>query len=101
MAPLEEASIHKMLTVNVASRNLSPEAHAIWVMQSALDEWFFYGRTEYQARCADMRRVVEMCDLERWVPKSMFLQYDDMIARFEENSKYVDDFEPFEFSYEE
>lgn len=48
LAPLDEASIKKMLCFCVKSKTISSEAHMAAVMSSALNEWFFYGKTKFE-----------------------------------------------------
>lgn len=47
VAPLEESSIHKMLTICNPSGEESPELHMASVMNSALNEWFWYGKERF------------------------------------------------------
>lgn len=87
LAPLEEDSIHKMLTVQVASKSIAPEAQAIATIESALAEWFFYGKSTYEARLKDMLFVVEACELQQWVEPSTFVEWHVLKERFLQNSK--------------
>jgi hypothetical protein len=48
LAPLDETSISKMLTICVRSRNISPEAHAMQVIGTAMREYFMYGKDKYE-----------------------------------------------------
>lgn len=89
LAPLEEASIHKMLTVNVASKSICAEAQAIATIESAISEWFFHGKDVYEARCADMLRVVMRCGLSAWTTKNTFPEWETLKKRFFDNSKNV------------
>jgi hypothetical protein len=88
LAPLELASIHKMLTVNVRSKTIPAEEQSIATITSALGEWFFYGKEEYNARRQDMIHVIEMCDLNAWLQKSSIPTWDMLKMRFEQNSQY-------------
>lgn len=87
LAPLEEASIHKMLTVQVASKSIAPEAQAIATIESALAEWFFYGKPTYEARLKDMLHIVEVCGLQQWIEPSTFVEWHVLKERFLQNSK--------------
>jgi len=48
VGPLEEGSIHKMLTICNPSGDESPELHMASVMSSALNEWFWHGKTKFE-----------------------------------------------------
>lgn len=48
VCPLEEGSIHKMLTICNPSDTESPELHMASVMSSAINEWFWYGRERFE-----------------------------------------------------
>lgn len=48
VGPLEEGSIHKMLTICNPSGDESPELHMASVMTSALNEWFWHGRAKFE-----------------------------------------------------
>jgi len=48
VGPLEEGSIHKMLTICNPSGDESPELHMASVMSSALNEWFWHGKAHFE-----------------------------------------------------
>lgn len=87
MAPLEEDSIFKMLTIGVASGTICAEAQAIAIVECALNEWFFYGREIFESRRLAMMDIVEQCDLEEWVEKTTFPTWAVLADRFQQNSK--------------
>ncbi len=92
LAPLEEDSIFKMLTVNVRSDTVCAEAQAIATVESALNEWFFFGREVFESRRSALIDIVRKCDLEDYVEKSTFPTWDALKVRFYDNSKdFIDD----------
>lgn len=82
MAVLEEASINKMLTSYVANGILCPEAHSICAIETALREYFFYGRDMFNNRSIYLRNVVEKTNLIDWIRPSTFPNYDTMAIDF-------------------
>ena len=67
MAVLEEASINKMLTSYVNTGVLAPGAHSICAIETALREYFFYGRERYENRLAYFKGIVKQAKLEECI----------------------------------
>lgn len=82
MAVLEEASINKMLTSYVNTGILAPEAHSICAIETALREYFFYGRSRYENRYAYFKRIVREAKLDAWVRDSTFPSYNQLAIDF-------------------
>jgi len=82
VAPLEHASIHKMLTSCLKSDSLSHEAHAICVIETALREYFFYGKVKFLERRKYFQQLVENLDLSDWVKDSTFPTYSQLVRDF-------------------
>lgn len=57
LPPLERKSIERSLMTNVRSSSLSPEYQSIYAMESAICEYFFYGREEFEASKAKLMRI--------------------------------------------
>jgi hypothetical protein len=89
MAPLEEDSIFKMLTVGVASKTLVPEVQALALVEAAQNEWFFYGREYYEQQQVKLANVVQNTGLSEWTTSKTFLSWDSLKMRFLENSKHM------------
>lgn len=87
MAPLEEESIYKMLTMCVASKTLVPEAQAMAVVSAAQSEWFFYGKDYYCEQQRKLQQVVKQSGLELWINDDTFPLWENLKIRFHENSK--------------
>jgi hypothetical protein len=88
LAPLELASIHKMLTVNVLSKTITPEEQSVMTIRSALGEWFFHGKTEFEARRQDMIQVVKECELEPFMQTGSLPTWHELRDAFEQNSQW-------------
>jgi hypothetical protein len=67
VAPLEASSFDKMLTSYADNGVISPQAHAVCVMETALREYFFYGRDTFEVKRAMMWRVVQDQKLEAYI----------------------------------
>lgn len=87
MAPLEEASIFKMLTIGVRSKTICPEAQAVAVMESALNEWFFHGRAVFERNREILRAIAIEQDLLPYVESSTFPTWSELVVRFRKNSR--------------
>lgn len=82
MAVLEEKSINKMLTSYVHTGVLAPEAHSICAIETAIREYFFYGRKKCEERTQYLKDVVTRAGLQDWVRESTFPEYDQMAIDF-------------------
>lgn len=82
VAPLDPSSFDKMLTTCLKSDELAPEAHAICVIETALREYFFYGKEVYAAKFKYFNELVIRCNLTDWVRDSTFPDYNQLIRDF-------------------
>lgn len=82
VAPLEEASIHKMLTICNPSGDESPELHMASVMNSALNEWFWHGRIEFDRERMWIEELAKKHDLMTELKFKGFPTWDDLVKRF-------------------
>ncbi|ASV51919.1 hypothetical protein 1 [Tioga picorna-like virus 1] len=82
VAPLEHASIHKMLTSCLKSGSLSHEAHSICVIETAMREYFFYGKERFLERRAYFQKLIDNLDLSDWVRDSTFPTYSQLVRDF-------------------
>lgn len=67
LAPLEHSSINKMLTVQVKSKTISAEAQALSAIQSAVREYFFYGKEEFNNRRALLQVIISESGLDNYL----------------------------------
>jgi hypothetical protein len=72
LAPLDPASIDKMLTAYVDNGVLAPQAHSVCAIETALREYFFYGKEIFEDRYLFFKQVVKECELEDWIKPSTF-----------------------------
>lgn len=89
VAPLDHSSIDKMLTSHVENTALRPEAHAICVIETALREYFYYGKDIYTEKLEYFTGLVDRCNLNQWVQESTFPAYETLVQEFYDRSKHV------------
>lgn len=89
VAPLEEASIHKMLTVCNPSGEESPELHMASVMVSALNEWFWHGRSKFESERAWLWDLACRNNLKMELEYKGFPTWEQLKTRFWDASKGV------------
>lgn len=82
VAPLDKSSFNKMLTSRVFEPNMAPEAHDICVIETALREYFFYGKDVFMDRYQFFQKLVDDCELRCWVKDSTFPDYYDLVYNF-------------------
>lgn len=87
LAPLEEDSIIKSLTMNTESKTLCDEAHAIATLESAHSEYFFHGRQMFDTKIKMIQRLVTKCNLEVYVRDNSFPTWEQLRQRFINNSQ--------------
>lgn len=86
IAPLDHESIDNMMTMCVANGALAPEAHSICIIETALREYFWYGKIKFNSMFEVMKGIVEECSLQDWVRPSTFPTYDSLSSEFKERS---------------
>jgi hypothetical protein len=82
VAPLDHCSIDKMLTSCLLGKDLAPEAHSICVIETALREYFFYGKEKFMERRKFFLDLIEKAGLSDWVRESTIPNYNQMIHDF-------------------
>lgn len=82
LAPLDPDSFNKMLTNYVDGGTLAPEAHSICVIETAVREYFFYGRAVFEEKKKLFQQLVETCNLSGWVRPSTFPTFDSIAVDF-------------------
>ena len=85
-APLEWASIDKMLTKCVKSKSIGPEAQAIDTIRSAVGEFYEYGRDVFEVNVRKMKAIVDECCLNDFVKPSTFPTFEELEAKYYEHS---------------
>ena len=90
VCPLEEASIHKMLTICNPSGTESPELHMASVMNSALNEWFWYGREKFEVEREWLWRIAQTNNLTLELKHKGFPTWDELKDRFWKASAHIE-----------
>lgn len=86
LAPLEPTSIEKMLMVWVKSKTISREEQMIAVCESAIREYFFYGKIIYNEKRDMFLNMVKHFNLEIWVKDNSFPLFEDLVKDFWDRS---------------
>jgi hypothetical protein len=83
LAPLEEDSILKSLTIGVQSKTLSPEAQAVAVISSAICEYFFYGKKVFEEKRQMFKDIIAENKLEFYVTETTLPMWEELNDRFQ------------------
>ena len=84
LAPLEMASIAKMLNVSVLSDALTPQEQGVAIMRSANREFFFHGKAEFDTRHKQLLQVAQKSGLIHFfdnAPLSTYESINDSLDR--------------------
>lgn len=88
VAPLEHDSIAKMLLCYIPSSDKCEEQDAVDRMNTALWEYFFYGKQVFEEKRCMFLEILEKYDLEPYYHRE-FPTYDDILASYVEDSKDI------------
>lgn len=86
VAPLEEKSIRKMLTVWVTSKTVTPQEQAAATVFTAVCEYFWYGRKIFEDRRSRLIKILQVSGLTPYLPKPL-PTWDDLAEDFRERSE--------------
>jgi hypothetical protein len=89
LAPLEHDSIETMLTMCVNSETICPEAHAVDIIESAMNEYFFYGKKVFNEKRLMLINTTIVLDMEHFVKSSTFPTWEYLVHRFWDASTHV------------
>jgi len=89
VAPLEESSITKRLLACVTSKTISPRAQAYINLSSALEEWFYYGKTVFLEKKIMIEEIINECDLHAFTSNQPLPTYEFLRARFWDSTLWV------------
>jgi hypothetical protein len=87
--PLEEASIHKSLTVWVPSKTVDKYKQMVDVITSANNEYFFHGKDTFERHHAFFKKLVEREPYNLYASESTLPGWDDLIERFRKASEAI------------
>lgn len=86
-APLDQESIWKSLMICVPSSEVSPQRQCVDIVESAVAEWFFYGRERFEKEKLYLQDLIRRADLECYVKESTFPTWETLQKRFCEASE--------------
>jgi hypothetical protein len=82
MPTIESDSIQRSLMVWVESKSICKQEQMIEVITSAMGEYFFYGKKEYESKTLMFQHVIKQLNLELWVKDNTFTPYEDLAEKF-------------------
>jgi len=85
-APLEEASIHKMLCVYVKSKTITASEQITEIIRSAQREWWHYGEEIFEEKTLMLKEVIQECDLTTYFEERPLCTYEYLWEQFYECS---------------
>lgn len=86
LAPLDEESIIKSLTFWVPSSTIDRYAQTVFVIESAINDYFFHGRKKFEEKSLFFQEVLKQSPYCFYVKESTFPTYDQLIERFHKAS---------------
>jgi hypothetical protein len=89
VAPLDPASIEKMLLICTQKPNICEQAHAEQIVSTAVREYFFHGRDIFEFRLQQLRAVAAQAGLDNYVTPSTFPDWEQLCEDFEVRSRHV------------
>ncbi len=89
LCPLDHDSIEKMLTMCVRSDDDCAEAQSIDIIESALSEYFYYGRETYDEKRKMLMEVAQETGIMPFVSSSTFRSWEHLRQRFWDSSAHV------------
>jgi len=87
MAPLDEASIIKSLTMWVPSKTIDKYKQMVDVISSANSEYFFHGKEKFEKQHLKFKQVLEREPYTFYVNESTLPTYDTLVKRFNKASE--------------
>jgi hypothetical protein len=82
VAPLEEASIEKMLMVGVSSKTVCAQTQAVDVVNSAVREYFWYGSSVFNDKREMLMEITEESGLQAYVTEATFPSWHHLKKEF-------------------
>jgi len=89
LCPLEEDSIIKSLMIWVPSKTICAEQQSIAIMNSAVMEYFFYGKKKFIEKRAFFLEMVSDLQLELYYEGNEFPTWELLVERYKQSSKNV------------
>jgi len=82
LAPLEEASMHKSLTMWLPSKTIDEHAQMVATISSANNEFFFHGREVFEKHRAFFAKILAREPYCFYTNDSSLPRWDDLVTRF-------------------
>jgi hypothetical protein len=82
LCPIEEDTIAKMLTTHIPSKTICGEEQCTAVIESALQEYWFYGREVFDKRRKQLQEVFKREIHPAYEKNSTFLTWEQFYERF-------------------
>lgn len=86
LAALDEESIHKMCMIWIPSDEICPEQHAVQCLNTAVAEYFFYGKLKFNERRVFYLELIKELELELYYKESPFPTWDEFKLKYEKSS---------------
>jgi len=90
VAPLDHDSIEKMLTTWVRSKTITPEEQCLAVFNSAIREYFFYGKAIFEEKRVMFRDVIKALGIERYSTDDTIPTYNQLLEEYLRRSVFAD-----------
>jgi hypothetical protein len=87
VCPLDEDSIQKSLMCWLPSTTLVPEQQIVFVIQSAVNEYFWYGREKFEEMRTFFMELTQQEPYTFYVTDSTYPTWQELYDRFWDNSK--------------
>ncbi|APG78400.1 hypothetical protein 1 [Hubei picorna-like virus 4] len=87
--PLEEASIHKSLTVWTPSATIDKYRQMVQVIVAANNEYFFYGKDTFEKHHSFFAEILKEEPYNLYTTSTTLLGWDDLIDRFQKASEAI------------
>jgi hypothetical protein len=90
VAPLDEESIERSLTVWVRSKSITEEEQALAVISSAIREYFFHGKEIFEQKRLMFIQTIKELDIEKYVTDSTLPSYSELESEYHKRSALAD-----------
>jgi hypothetical protein len=90
VCPLDHDSINTMLTMCVASKSVSAQIQALSIIETAMHEYFWYGRERFEERLTFMNEVIKYYDLSVYMTCPL-PSWDSLVEQFNSYSNEIGD----------
>jgi hypothetical protein len=87
LAPLDHDSIEKMLMVWNKSKTITDKEQGIAVVNTALREYFYYGKDIFNEKRKIMIELIQSLNWEKYVQNNTFPTFDELSNEFKYNSR--------------